>query len=160
MFSSFNFVAPGDQHSDLAAGDTATGRSRGLQRCPLPYSAYFDALKDVGWFRFYEFFSPSVLPTFLAETAAGLPVVVHVPGNLKDNLGLAAFLIGQGDYSYFGTSNGWTDGGWTWHEEYDRTYGAPLGPAVKNSSGYFRELSGATVWMNAVGTQANITMKL
>ena len=44
--------------------------------------------------------------------------VVHAPGNMKDNTALATFLLGQSNYSYFGTSNGWTDGGWTWHTEY------------------------------------------
>ena len=88
------------------------------------------------WFRFYEFFGPSSLPTFMAEVASGLPVVVHAPGNMKDNLALATFLLGQGDYSYFGTSNGWTDGGWVWHDEYDEVYGKPLGVARKTAEGW------------------------
>ena len=130
-----------------------------MRHCPLPYTDYFDALKDVGWFRFYEYFGPTSLPTFLAEVASGLPVVVHAPGNMKDNLALATFLLGQGDYSFFGTSNGWTDGGWDWHSEYDEVHGKPLDVALKTVAGWSRELSGCSVWMNAAGTNATITMK-
>ena len=146
MFSSVNEVSATSSHPQL-------------RHCPLPYTDYFDALKDVGWFRFYEFFGPSSLPTFMAEVASGLPVVVHAPGNMKDNLALATFLLGQGDYSYFGTSNGWTDGGWVWHAEYDEVYGKPLGVARKTAEGWSRELSGCSVFLNTAGTNATITMK-
>ena len=37
----------------------------------------------------------------------------------------------------------WEDENWQWHEEYDRHYGSPSGPAVKNSTGYYREFTGA-----------------
>ncbi len=127
--------------------------------CPLPYMDYYGALKDVGWFRFYEFFGPKSLTTFMAEAAAGLPVVVHAQNNLNDNLALATFLLGQGDHTYFGTSDGWTDDGWAWHDEYDEKYGTPLGPAKQTSEGWSREFSGCSVWMNTEGTNATITMK-
>jgi hypothetical protein len=71
-------------------------------RCSLPYSAYFDALKDAGWIRFYEFFGVSSLENFLQEAASGLPVVVHAPGNMANHLALATFLLGQSNYTYFG----------------------------------------------------------
>ena len=51
----------------------------------------------------------SSLSTYLQETASGLPVVVHAPGNMHDHTALAAFLLGQSNFTYFGTSNGWTD---------------------------------------------------
>ena len=147
MFSSVNEV------------DGGSNLPHSRRRCPLPYTDYFDALKDVGWFRFYEFFGPSSLKTFLQEVRSGLPVVVHAPGNMKDNLALATFLLGQGDYSYFGTSNGWTDGGWNWHPEYDVVYGKPLGAATQNASGWSREFSRCSVFLNTAGTNATIAMR-
>jgi|EP01046_Picozoa_sp_COSAG06_P008023 hypothetical protein len=30
-------------------------------------------------------------------------------GNMHDHTALATFLLGQSNYTYFGTSNGWTD---------------------------------------------------
>lgn len=136
----------------------------GSTRCALPYEEYYGALKDVGWFRFYEFFGVGHLANYLAETAAGLPVVVHDAANLGDNLALAAFLLGQGDYGYFGSSNksaadGWTDGGWTWHAEYDAKYGEPLGPATQGAAGWSRQFSGCSVLLSTDLKNATITMK-
>ena len=63
------------------------------------------------------------------------------------------------NYSYFGTSNGWTDGGWVWHEQYDRKYGNPLGPATKNASGWSREFSGCSVFLSGSLKASTISMK-
>jgi hypothetical protein len=65
----------------------------------VDYAEYYGALSDVGWFRFYEFFSATTLPNMLLETKLGLPVVVHdsSPGSTID-LSLAAFLVCQGEY--------------------------------------------------------------
>ena len=41
-----------------------------------------------------EFFGVSSLENFMQEAASGLPVVVHAPGNMADNLALATFLLG------------------------------------------------------------------
>lgn len=41
----------------------------------------------------------SSLDTYLNETSSGLPVVVHAPGNMKDNTALATFLLGQSNFS-------------------------------------------------------------
>ena len=129
----------------------------GSKRCGgLDYSEYFDALSDVGWIRFYEFFDFSVLENFVHETALGLPVVVHA--RALDTASLASFLIGQGPYTYFGTSRGWTDNDWSWHADYDVRYGKPLGPPVKNASGWFREFSGCSVFV-AGAHNASITLK-
>lgn len=100
----------------------------------------------------------SSLENFLQEASAGLPVVVHAPGNIANNLGLATFLLGQSNYTYFGTSNGWTDGGWVWHVEYDASYGSPLGPAKRNASGWHREFSRCSVSLRADGRVATIAM--
>eukprot|EP01052_Picozoa_sp_SAG31_P019962 SAG31_NODE_1480_length_8180_cov_5.458978_3_plen_325_part_00 len=55
---------------------------------------------------------------------------------------LVAFLLAQGNHTYFALSEGWTDvqqpridkqrplEQWAWQPQYDVRYGAPLGPAV------------------------------
>jgi hypothetical protein len=85
-------------------------------------------------------------------------VVVHASSTTLSTATLASFLIGQSNYTYLGTSTDWTDPFWTWHPEYDVTYGSPLGPPVRNSSGWFREFTGCSVWV-AGPNQARITMK-
>ena len=48
---------------------------------------------------------------------------------------LAAFLIVQSPYSYFGYSSGWYDADWHWHAgEYEAAYGSPLAPAVRQGT--------------------------
>ena len=54
----------------------------------------------------------------IQETSLGLPVVVHNPSATISTATLASFLIGQGNYTYFGSSSGWTDDTWSWHPEY------------------------------------------
>eukprot|EP00118_Oscarella_pearsei_P025517 m.308315 g.308315 ORF g.308315 m.308315 type:complete len:351 (+) comp43746_c0_seq1:72-1124(+) len=62
---------------------------------------------------------------------------------------LAAFLIGAGEYSYYGCSRGWfVDADhmdWlTWHPEYDKPLGKPMGQATKAGSVYSRRFSSGT----------------
>jgi hypothetical protein len=141
MFSSFNSF-----NSSKCAG--------------VDYAEYYGALSDVGWFRFYEFFSASSLPNMLLETQLGLPVVVHdsSPGWTID-LSLAAFLIAQGNYSYFGSSTGWEDPSWRWKPEYDTAYGAPLSVATKNASGWSREFEHCSVFVAADFRSFKISMR-
>ena len=55
---------------------------------------------------------------------------------------LASFLIGAGERHYFGagswTCNATSREGVTWHDEYDRPLGAPLGLAEKGGDGVWR----------------------
>ncbi|XP_065830203.1 uncharacterized protein [Oscarella lobularis] len=65
---------------------------------------------------------------------------------------LAAFLIGAGEYSYYGCSSGWyvdeTHMDWiTWHPEYDKPLGKPTGPATKEGDVYTRHFASGTVAM-------------
>ena len=43
--------------------------------------------------------------------------------------GMAAFLMVQGEYCYFGAAANWYDQDWKWHAQYDWKVGRPLGPA-------------------------------
>ena len=100
------------------------------------------ALSDTPYFRFYEGFGPTqhYIETILNETQRGdqaLPIIVHQPlrsqtSSLQDSL--AAFLLVQGNFSYYMASEGWLDGGWQWHPEYNVEYGQPLGLAVRHFS--------------------------
>ena len=70
--------------------------------------------------------------------------------NITDSL--AAFLIGAGEYSYYGCSSGWyvdeTHMDWiTWHPEYDKPLGKPTGPATKEGDVYTRHFASGTVAM-------------
>ena len=66
----------------------------------------------------------------------------------RDNITdvLAAFLIGAGEYSYFGCAVGWyIEPDWiVWHPEYDRPLGAPDGEAVFEDGVYHRTFASGT----------------
>ncbi|XP_062514276.1 uncharacterized protein LOC134189897 isoform X2 [Corticium candelabrum] len=76
---------------------------------------------------------------------------------------LAAFLIGAGNYSYYGCSRGWSvspsNMDWlVWHPEYDKPLGKPMGPATKQGDVYTRHFAAGTVVTFDVKTnQGNIT---
>ena len=46
---------------------------------------------------------------------------------------LAAFLVAASPTAFFGYSQGWYYSGTRWHEQYDRSLGAPLGPAKRGT---------------------------
>lgn len=55
---------------------------------------------------------------------------------------LAGFLVGAGEYAYFGCSKGWQVGdgmGMTWHEEYDWPLGQPVANATVAGGVYTRQ---------------------
>ena len=87
-----------------------------------------------------------------------LPVVVHASGSdgegLKD--AFATFLIVRSNYSYFMASQGWLDGGWHWHPEYDSEIGNPVGLAQKHMIGdtvvYTRNYSNCDVIVQCQGS--------
>ena len=45
--------------------------------------------------------------------------------------GMAAFLMAQGDFCYFGAAANWYDEDWAWHHQYEWVVGHPLGPATR-----------------------------
>ena len=75
---------------------------------------------------------------------------------------LSAFLIGAGEYSYYGCSRGWSvspdDMDWlVWHPEYDKPLGKPMGPAVKQGDIYTRHFqAGTVVTFNVKTNEGNI----
>ena len=101
-----------------------------------------------------EFFHPnndSINELMLGVTngkvmQAHVPVQVDCTGDLTNYL--AAFLIGAGDYSYFGCGK-WNTirddkTAMTWKPEYDKPLGAPRGPAIYNNGVWKREFAKGT----------------
>eukprot|EP00038_Savillea_parva_P005088 m.147135 g.147135 ORF g.147135 m.147135 type:complete len:470 (-) comp11658_c1_seq3:2457-3866(-) len=130
------------------------------------------ALENVTWIRYYEWFQSSgwsasigmSVQNVLAEASHNISFVGHAYGKAENcsdpqDLGIgsavAAFLIGQSDYSYFQTSSSvvgadpWTDAGWCWHPLYDLTCGRPKGLAAKDSDGvWHREFANCSVTLD------------
>ena len=106
---------------------------------------YSKQMQDTGFFRFYEGFhaTEAYIEMILNETqpanadANPLPVVLH---SGPSPASFAAFLIVRTNYSYYMSSHGWLDGGWSWQPDYDFNVGEPLGPAQKRTG------SGGTVY--------------
>jgi hypothetical protein len=73
------------------------------------------------------------------ETAQGLPFTVRWDMGMFDGadrwleFGMAAFLMAQGEYSYFGAAADWYDKDWRWFPQYDWKVGKPLGLAVQTA---------------------------
>jgi hypothetical protein len=71
------------------------------------------------------------------ETAQGLPFAVRwdmgMFGGSDEWLefGMAAFLMAQGDYAYFGAAANWYDRDWRFYPQYEWKVGRPLGDAVQ-----------------------------
>merc|ERR1712232_102347 len=69
------------------------------------------------------------------ETEQGLPFTVRwdmgMFGGSDDWLefGMAAFLMAQSDYCYFGAAANWYDQDWRYYPQYDWKFGKPLGSA-------------------------------
>ncbi len=129
--------------------------------CALPEDATIAALAPFTWARFYENFpyswwsadpggpdnAAAFVENAILEGAAGVPLVLHFdttscptsprnitrPGRLGGNIEtqLALFLIVQTQASVFSISGNWYDADFCWRDEYDVSYGAPLGPAVR-----------------------------
>ena len=77
---------------------------------------------------------------------AHVPVNVPCSGDLTDYI--AAFLIGAGEYAYFGCGHWYAEGDDTtpliWHPEYDKPLGAPKGPAQYNAGVWTRSFASGT----------------
>jgi len=89
--------------------------------------------------------------------------------NTSATYSVAAFLIVQSDYSYYGISSilpackgmarQWSDCGYVWHDEYDMKYGKPLGAAKQISNGvWIRDFENAIVMVDENRSTANITV--
>ena len=88
---------------------------------------------------------------------------------------LAAFLLAQGNYTYFAFSEGWTDEQqppvdksrplhqWRWYPQFNEVYGKPLGPAIRGADRvYRRDFERCSVSLAVNGssaTNASIIMK-
>ena len=90
---------------------------------------------------------------------AHVPVGVLCTSDLTDYI--TAFLIGAGEYAYFGCG-GWNTKGddtkpLTWRPEYDKPLGAPKGPAQYNNGVWTRSFaSGTEVTFNTKGNKGSI----
>ena len=77
---------------------------------------------------------------------AHVPVSVPCTSDLTDYI--AAFLIGAGEYSYFGCGDWFAEGDdtkpLTWRPEYDKPLGAPKGPAQYNDGVWMRSFTSGT----------------
>ena len=69
---------------------------------------------------------------------------------------LAAFLIAAEDTSFFGFSRGWYYNGTTWHDEYDKKLGKPLGDAQKKSGVHVRRFAGAVVTLDVAAHRGTV----
>ena len=70
---------------------------------------------------------------------------------------LAAFLIAAEDTSFFGFSRGWYYNGTTWHDEYDKKLGKPLGDAQKKNNGvHVRRFAGAVVTLDVAAHRGTV----
>ena len=95
------------------------------------------------------------------------PVIARQEANEWLKFEIAAFLIGMGKYSYFGFSNdegaggGWFDVDWEWHEEYDKFYGKPLGPATVSSDfmQFSRDFENCHVTVDCTDSTYSLTFK-
>ena len=96
--------------------------------------------------------------SLMKASKAGFLVQAHAgyKPNGKDNHcqhienSLAAFLIGAGNYSFYGCSTGWfvdkDHMDWlTWHPEYDKPLGHPMGDASLHGDTYERHFASGTV---------------
>lgn len=74
------------------------------------------------------------------ETSQGLPFTIRwdmgMFGGSDDWLefGMAAFLMAQGDYCYFGAAANWYDQDWSFKPQYSWVFGKPLGAAVREQA--------------------------
>jgi hypothetical protein len=74
---------------------------------------------------------------------------------------MAAFLIVQSPYSFFGYSSGWYDEDWCWHgKEYEADYGRPLAPATRHSTySWTRNFTGCDVEIDVSAGTSVVRLK-
>ena len=102
--------------------------------------------------------SEGSITSLIKVSKAGYLVQAHAgyAANGEDNHcehienSLAAFLIGAGNYSYYGCSTGWfvdkDHMDWlTWHPEYDKPLGHPISDASLHGDTYERHFASGTV---------------
>ena len=142
--------------------------------CVVPEEEWIDALQNLTWFRYQEYFpdlfggsteSLSFLNMIeeLNYAKNKLPIQVHAynvnPNATISPYFLGTFLIAQQDYSYFGASNGWYDDNWSWHESYNKIYGKPLSmPVQLNDTAWFRHFENCNVTIDINKRSGDIKM--
>ena len=105
--------------------------------------------------------SNSSIQSLLLGTSVGQVMQAHVPISVRCTSDLtdyiAAFLIGAGQYSYFGCGNWVSERDdtepLTWRPEYDKPLGAPKGPAQYTAGVWTRSFASGTEVM--FDTKAN-----
>ena len=103
----------------------------------------------------------------MAEARRGIAVQAHYPMQHDEwpthfHVGLAAFLVGAGEYHFFSSSIGWGVTGFPWASElYERKLGAPTGEATREDEGavYERSFAHAHVHLDLRQWSANISAR-
>lgn len=145
--------------------------------CVLPEDVLTDALGGVVWLRFYEFWvsennadlNAQMILNAIVETngtvKTGAPAgfvaryqYSNSTGSAGVTFALAAFLVAQSPYSYFGISTGWYDANWQWWPQYDSVRcGAPTAAAVVVSAYEFtRTFEHCKVSVNTMTSSGDI----
>ncbi len=92
----------------------------------------------------------SSIQSLLLGAKVGQVMQAHIPAPCTGDLTnyMAAFLIGAGEYAYFGCGHWNAEGDdttpLTWHPEYDKPLGAPNGPAQYNAGVWTRSFASGT----------------
>jgi hypothetical protein len=90
------------------------------------------------------------IQSLLLGAKVGQVMQAHIPAPCTGDLTnyMAAFLIGAGEYAYFGCGHWNAEGDdttpLTWHPEYDKPLGAPKGPAQYNAGVWTRSFASGT----------------
>ena len=135
--------------------------------CVISEEEWINKLNGLQWFRYQEYWphyghSRNDSITFLNQIEEmkyvlnnNIPgIQVHAYNVLPymnktiDPFYIATFLISQTNYSYFGSSNGWYDDNWSWHQSYDKKYGIPKSMPInldQNGTKWFRQFTNCNV---------------
>eukprot|EP01084_Bolivina_argentea_P050838 93504_1 len=128
--------------------------------CVIPQNVTMEYLSNVTWFRYYEFWPDNNhFLNYLTETQQyGFSnILIHASSYDVTNYSLATFLMGQEDYAYFSTSDGWVDANWKYQPEYDLIYGKPMTKPVKlNENIYHRSFTHCNVTLDTSQSTASI----
>ena len=100
------------------------------------------------------------------ETSQGLPFTVRWDMGMFNGtdtwleFGMAAFLMAQGDYCYFGAAANWYDQDWKYHAQYDWEVGKPLGLAQRTGKyAWRREFEQCTVSVDLAARSGNFSWR-
>ena len=137
--------------------------------CIIKQNVTMKYLSNITWFRYYEYWPDTSygrkpnnnnFENYLIETQQYnfSNILIHGISYDITNYSLATFLMGQQDYSYYSTSNGWLDQNWKYqYPQYDLIYGQPISKPMKlNDNVYFRSFTHCNVTLDVSQFNASI----